>query len=155
MIVPAVLGVVALAALILPSTKKAASPELPPPMPIPPPTPPSPTPQPGPHTGPDPDVVRTYMAKLRFMGYNAPDSGNASDLHVRAQVEYFQMDHPGRVRQDGVLDQATMNLIDQEYAAEVEKKKLAPLPPDYRPDSPPSDILPGQEQRLRERPLYF
>lgn len=29
------------------------------------------------------------------------------------------------------------------------------VPIDYKPDSPPSDILPGQEQRLRERPIYY
>lgn len=32
---------------------------------------------------------------------------------------------------------------------------LGPVVPiDFRPDSPPSTILPGQEIRLRERPIY-
>lgn len=84
-----------------------------------------------------PVVYADYMAKLRLLGYNAPDSGNAFDPDVRAAVAAFQADHNLAVDGLGGQGSATFRAID---AAIANLGGPAAPPPGVVLVDPPSNV---------------
>lgn len=84
------------------------------------------------------DKVASYMHKLRALGYDAPESGNAYDPDVRQAVAEFQRDK-GLSPDDGLVGP-------QFYAAVDRAVRVSPSPsspPSSPPASPSAPLIPN------------